>query len=175
MAVLVVIIRMEPTGVAEVMFLQGHQVLLVGALAEVVVVLAVLQEMVMIVTGGTLYAAHHGEKVEMVRQVPTGLLAIATVQMTDQIVITPQRPIISQMINLLPELMELAAVAAAVEAAVRKVQRVLVSAVLSLEVMVEMVELVELEVSAVLVVMAVVETSEHTSLIAQTLIFSTVQ
>ena len=170
-----VIIRMEPTGVVVVMFLQGHQVLLAEAQAEVQVVLAVLQEMVMIALGILLVAAQHGEKVEMVRQVPTGLLAIATVQMTDQIVIAPQRPIISQMINLLPELMELAAVAAAVEAAVRKVQRVLVSAVLSLEVMVVMVVMVELEDSAVLVVMAVVETSEHTSLIAQTLIFSTVQ
>ena len=83
-----VIIQMEPTGVVVVMFLQGHQVLLVGALAEVVVVLAVLQEMAMIVTGGTLYAAHHGEKVEMARLVSTGLQEIVSVQMTDQIATT---------------------------------------------------------------------------------------
>ena len=80
-----VIIQMEPTGVVVVMFLQGHQVLLVGAQAEVVVVLAVLQEMVMIALGILLVVVRHGERVEMARQVPTVVRAIATVQMTDQI------------------------------------------------------------------------------------------
>ena len=160
-----VIIRMEPTGVVVVMFLQEHRVPLVVAQAVVLVVLVVLQEVVMVAIG--LVAAQHGEEVEMAKQVLAGLMEIATMQMTDQIAIMQQRPILSRTVNLIRELMELVAAVAAVEAAVRKAQLVLVLEVLNLEVT-EVTEVMEeeLEVSGVLVVLAVVETSEHTSIIA---------
>ena len=57
----VVIIRMEPTGVVEVMFLREHLVWLVEAVPVVPVVPVVMQEMVMIALGTLLVVVHHGE------------------------------------------------------------------------------------------------------------------
>lgn len=166
MVVPVVIIQMEPTEVAEVTFLQEHQVLLVVAQAEVMVVLVVLQEMVTIALGILLVVVRHGEEVEMARLVLTGLRELVLMSMTDQIAIALQRLSIFQMINLLREQMALAAAVAAVEAEVRKAQHVLVLEVLSLEATEAMEAMEEPEVSGVPVVLAVVETSELTSIIA---------